>query len=109
MVGLTNGYHTGMVIASRGDLVHAQRICQVTGLKLELQAKHVRPDGRPSHAYLQVSEQSSPLVGEQHKGVPCRFEGCRLQVRGVQVAGRACAERHTLPAGQDSGVRVHVL
>ena len=69
VVGLTNGYHTGMVIASRGDLVHARRICQVTGLKLELQAKHVRPDGRPSHADMQVISRGRGEAG----GAGCRF------------------------------------
>ena len=54
VVGLTSGYHTGLVIASKGKLVHAKRICQVSGIRIELQAQHVRPDGRYSQAYLQV-------------------------------------------------------
>ena len=54
VVGLTSGYHTGLVIASKGNLVHAKRICQVPSIRIELQAQHVRPDGRYSQAYLQV-------------------------------------------------------
>lgn len=54
VVGLTNGYHTGMIMATGGNLVHAKRLCQASGLRLKLKAKHTRADGTPSHAYLQV-------------------------------------------------------
>ena len=54
VVGLTNGWHTGLVMATKGGLFHAMRICQATGVRLELKAKHVRPDGAPSHAYMQI-------------------------------------------------------
>jgi hypothetical protein len=29
VVGLTNGYHTGIVMATSGKVTHARRICQV--------------------------------------------------------------------------------
>ncbi|KAG1663214.1 hypothetical protein FOA52_011307 [Chlamydomonas sp. UWO 241] len=54
VVGLANGYHTGCVMATKGDLVHAVRVCQASALRLHVKAKYVRGDGRRSHAYLQV-------------------------------------------------------
>lgn len=54
VVGLTNGWHTGLVMATKGGLFHALRICQASGIKIELKAKHCRPDGSPSHAYMQI-------------------------------------------------------
>lgn len=53
-MGLTSGYHTGAVMASKGSLVHAKRITQARGVRIILQASYTRPDGHPSHAYLQV-------------------------------------------------------
>jgi hypothetical protein len=44
-----------MVMATKGALVHAKRICQASAIKLELQAQYLRSDGIPSHAYLQVT------------------------------------------------------
>ncbi|GAX75477.1 hypothetical protein CEUSTIGMA_g2920.t1 [Chlamydomonas eustigma] len=54
VVGLTSGLHTGMVMATKGSLLHARRICQVSALRMDLQAQYLRSDGIPSHAYLQV-------------------------------------------------------
>ncbi|GFH18789.1 diacylglycerol kinase [Haematococcus lacustris] len=54
VVGLTSGLHSAAVMASKGQLLHARRLCQASGIRLQLRAKHVRSDGRPSHAYLQV-------------------------------------------------------
>jgi hypothetical protein len=54
IVGLSSGWHTGLVMASKGSLVHARRLTQASGVKLLLKAGYVRPDGAPSHAYLQV-------------------------------------------------------
>ncbi len=41
VVGLINGYHTGLVMASKGDLVHALRICQVSLFLVELRRLRV--------------------------------------------------------------------
>ncbi|KAL6765054.1 ATP-NAD kinase-like domain-containing protein [Haematococcus lacustris] len=54
VVALTSGLHSAAVMASKGQLLHARRLCQASGIRLQLRAKHVRSDGRPSHAYLQV-------------------------------------------------------
>lgn len=66
VVCLTNGYHTGCIMATHGKLVHAQRLCQAAALRLQLKAQYVRPDGRPSHAYMQVGRSHSfPLCERQ--------------------------------------------
>ncbi len=54
VVGLKHGYHTMSVMGTKGALVHAHRICQAIGVRILLAARHVRPDGSPSHAYLQL-------------------------------------------------------
>jgi hypothetical protein len=54
VVGLTSGYHTAGVMATSGKVFHAKRLCQAAGVRISLRAKHVRPDGTPSHAYCQV-------------------------------------------------------
>lgn len=54
VVGLQSGWHTGLVMASKGELVHAKRICQAAGIRLALQAPYVRKDGAPSRCYMQV-------------------------------------------------------
>lgn len=54
VVGLTSGYHTAGVMATKGSLMHARRICQASALRLSLRAGYERPDGDPSHVYLQV-------------------------------------------------------
>lgn len=59
VVGLRSGWHTAAVIASRGDLVHARRICQASALRLEVQAPYLRTDGQRSHTYMQVCVLSS--------------------------------------------------
>lgn len=41
-------------MASKGDLVHAKRICQAPGVRLALQAPYLRADGEASHCYMQV-------------------------------------------------------
>jgi len=54
VVGLTNGYHTGMVMATSGHMVHARRICQAAGVRISMRASHTRADGGHSHCFLQV-------------------------------------------------------
>ncbi|KAJ9525409.1 hypothetical protein QJQ45_003187 [Haematococcus lacustris] len=63
VVALTSGLHSAAVMASKGQLLHARRLCQASGIRLQLRAKHVRSDGRPSHAYLQVMHNRQPLLG----------------------------------------------
>lgn len=54
VVGLRSGYHTAAIMATGGTPVNATRLCQASGVKLELRASHSRPDGTPSHCYMQV-------------------------------------------------------
>uniref|UniRef100_A0A7S0RL32 Diacylglycerol kinase n=1 Tax=Chlamydomonas leiostraca TaxID=1034604 RepID=A0A7S0RL32_9CHLO len=81
VVGLTNGYHTAAIMATKGTPVHAMRLCQAAGIKLELRAQYSRPDGTPSHCYLQIDgepwiqdvpsdKDASPITVEiSHNGV----------------------------------------
>ncbi|KAF5833126.1 ATP-NAD kinase-like domain-containing protein [Dunaliella salina] len=54
VVGLTNGYHTGMVMATSGHMVHARRICQAAGVRISMRASHTKAGGGYSHCFLQV-------------------------------------------------------
>ncbi len=54
VVGLRNGWHTGMVLGSHGSLVHAKRLAQATAVRMELRVEPAPADGQPGVAYLQV-------------------------------------------------------
>lgn len=76
VVGLTNGYHTAAVMATKGVPVHAKRLCHASGIRMQLQAAYVRADGEPSHCYCQID--GEPWV----QNVPSGRDDRPVQVRG---------------------------
>mmetsp|Transcript_9143 Transcript_9143/g.19598 ORF Transcript_9143/g.19598 Transcript_9143/m.19598 type:complete len:507 (+) Transcript_9143:45-1565(+) len=92
VVGLTHGWHTGLVMATKGSLVHAKRLCQVSAIRLHLKASYVRADGAPSHCYMQIdgepwcqdvpsSRDTAPITVEvRHAGVSKVLEN-RISLR----------------------------
>ncbi|PNW80627.1 hypothetical protein CHLRE_07g325550v5 [Chlamydomonas reinhardtii] len=75
VVGLLSGWHAGLVMASKGGLLHAKRICQAAGVRVALSAPYVRADGEPSHCYMQLDgepwKQDIPVKGAD---APVRVE-----------------------------------
>ncbi|GLC73267.1 hypothetical protein PLESTF_001354100 [Pleodorina starrii] len=95
VVGLRSGWHTGVVMGSKGQLMHARRICQAAGVRLAISAPYVRIDGEPSHCYLQIDgepwKQDIPVKGQE---TPVRVEivhaGVSRVLRNVpEAAGRS--------------------
>ncbi|MEW5309996.1 MAG: hypothetical protein WDW38_001832 [Sanguina aurantia] len=96
VVGLTNGYHTAAVMATRGDPIHAQRLCHASGIRMQLQAAYVRADGEPSHCYCQID--GEPWV----QNVPSGRDDRPVQVEIVH-AGTSKVLKNAVPlAGQHS-------
>ncbi|KAG2440916.1 hypothetical protein HXX76_003769 [Chlamydomonas incerta] len=101
VVGLLSGWHAGLVMASKGGLLHAKRICQAAGVRVALSAPYVRADGEPSHCYMQLDgepwKQDIPVKGADapvrveivHAGVSrvLRNEPVRRQTTGLNGAG----------------------
>ncbi|GIL44550.1 hypothetical protein Vafri_2081 [Volvox africanus] len=75
VVGLRSGWHTGIVMGTKGTLLHARRICQAAGVRLAVSAPYVRGDGEPSHCYMQVDgepwKQDIPVKNQE---APVRVE-----------------------------------
>ncbi|KAG2493329.1 hypothetical protein HYH03_008464 [Edaphochlamys debaryana] len=75
VVGLCSGWHTSVVMASKGSLVHARRVCQAAGVRIAVHAPYERNDGEPSHCYMQVDgepwKQDIPIKGRE---APVRIE-----------------------------------
>ncbi|GIL75862.1 hypothetical protein Vretimale_5572 [Volvox reticuliferus] len=75
VVGLRSGWHTSIVMGTKGTLLHAKRICQAAGVRLAISAPYVRGDGEPSHCYMQVDgepwKQDIPVKGQE---APVRVE-----------------------------------
>ncbi|GLI65507.1 hypothetical protein VaNZ11_009056 [Volvox africanus] len=75
VVGLRSGWHTGIVMGTKGTLLHARRICQAAGVRLAVSAPYVRGDNEPSHCYMQVDgepwKQDIPIKTQE---APVRVE-----------------------------------
>ncbi|KAG2450538.1 hypothetical protein HYH02_005039 [Chlamydomonas schloesseri] len=103
VVGLLSGWHAGLVMATKGGLLHAKRICQAAGVRVALSAPYVRADGEPSHCYMQLDgepwKQDIPVKGADapvrveivHAGVSrvLRNEPLKRQAAGGSHAGGA--------------------
>ncbi|GFR47198.1 hypothetical protein Agub_g8790, partial [Astrephomene gubernaculifera] len=112
VVGLLSGWHTGAVMASKGALLHGRRICQAAGVRLAVQAPHGRPDGEPSHCYMQLDgepwRQEIPNREQgSHVRVEIRHAGVSRLLRNDSAGGAAAASSSPSAAASrhDVGVK----
>lgn len=66
VVGLTTGYQAGLVVGTKGKLLHGMRLCQTSGVRLTLKGASSRV-GQSSHCYMQV--RGNGLARLVHVGV----------------------------------------